>query len=244
MHLLWHHSSTSPRVRRGSPTRSSKGVGARLLTARQAKGLSQAALAHAVDMDRSYVSGLERGEFNVSLISLAKLARVTRCPTQWRSSNLSNLASYGIYTTHMAKASKSSSHGGDPDTKATSAARVLLNKYAVMSLGVFCMVVGFCLYAAGGIDLFRTALSWLRTGRWEAERTSAIIIRQIGPSNFRSWLESPEDWIGLHTAIETVCLRWPWFAVSIVYGMALFVYGGFLVLRGEDVGRRWMQRRT
>jgi transcriptional regulator with XRE-family HTH domain len=27
-------------------------------------------------MDRSYVSGLERGEFNVSLIALAKLARV------------------------------------------------------------------------------------------------------------------------------------------------------------------------
>ncbi len=26
-------------------------------------------------MDRSYVSGLERGEFNVSLIALAKLAR-------------------------------------------------------------------------------------------------------------------------------------------------------------------------
>jgi transcriptional regulator with XRE-family HTH domain len=26
-------------------------------------------------MDRSYVSGLERGEFNVSLLGLAKLAR-------------------------------------------------------------------------------------------------------------------------------------------------------------------------
>jgi transcriptional regulator with XRE-family HTH domain len=26
-------------------------------------------------MDRSYVSGLERGEFNVSLLALAKLAR-------------------------------------------------------------------------------------------------------------------------------------------------------------------------
>jgi transcriptional regulator with XRE-family HTH domain len=28
-------------------------------------------------MDRSYVSGLERGEFNVSLLALARLARVT-----------------------------------------------------------------------------------------------------------------------------------------------------------------------
>ena len=26
-------------------------------------------------MDRSYVSGLERGEFNISLVALAKLAR-------------------------------------------------------------------------------------------------------------------------------------------------------------------------
>jgi transcriptional regulator with XRE-family HTH domain len=31
-------------------------------------------LALAAEMDRSYVSGLERGEFNVSLVALAKLA--------------------------------------------------------------------------------------------------------------------------------------------------------------------------
>ena len=43
---------------------------------RRAKGLSQEQLAHAANMDRSYVSGLERGEFNVSLLALAKLARV------------------------------------------------------------------------------------------------------------------------------------------------------------------------
>jgi transcriptional regulator with XRE-family HTH domain len=43
---------------------------------RRAKGLSQEELAHAANMDRSYVSGLERGEFNVSLLALARLARV------------------------------------------------------------------------------------------------------------------------------------------------------------------------
>ncbi len=37
--------------------------------------MSQEALAHAVNMDRSYVSGLERGEFNVSILALAKIAR-------------------------------------------------------------------------------------------------------------------------------------------------------------------------
>jgi transcriptional regulator with XRE-family HTH domain len=46
-----------------------------LRKARQAKGLSQEALAHAAGMDRSYVSGLEQGEFNGSLVALAKLAR-------------------------------------------------------------------------------------------------------------------------------------------------------------------------
>ena len=52
-----------------------KRVGARLRKARQEKGLSQEALAHAAGMDRSYVSGLERGEFNVSLLALRTLAR-------------------------------------------------------------------------------------------------------------------------------------------------------------------------
>jgi transcriptional regulator with XRE-family HTH domain len=47
----------------------------RLRRARHAKGLSQEALALAVGMDRSYVSGLERGEFNVSVVALDRLAR-------------------------------------------------------------------------------------------------------------------------------------------------------------------------
>ena len=55
-------------------------VGARLRAARHKKGLSQEALAHEVNMDRSYVSGLERGEFNVSLLALAKIARRLSVP--------------------------------------------------------------------------------------------------------------------------------------------------------------------
>ena len=55
-------------------------VGARIRRARQKKGLSQEALAHAVDMDRSYVSGLERGEFNVSLLALARIAQRLSVP--------------------------------------------------------------------------------------------------------------------------------------------------------------------
>jgi transcriptional regulator with XRE-family HTH domain len=52
-----------------------KRVGGRLRKARQAKKWSHEALAHAANMDRSYVSGLERGEFNVSLTALYRLAR-------------------------------------------------------------------------------------------------------------------------------------------------------------------------
>lgn len=51
-------------------------VGARLRKARLSQRMSQEKLAHAANMDRSYVSGLERGEFNISLLVLAKLARV------------------------------------------------------------------------------------------------------------------------------------------------------------------------
>ena len=61
------------------PTRAShpilKKVGIRLRRARKDKGWSQERLAFAVGMDRSYVSGVERGDFNVSLIALARLAR-------------------------------------------------------------------------------------------------------------------------------------------------------------------------
>ncbi len=53
-----------------------RSVGARIRKARKAKGISQEELALAANLDRSFVSGLERGEFNVSLLVLAKLARV------------------------------------------------------------------------------------------------------------------------------------------------------------------------
>ena len=43
---------------------------------RHAKGLSQEALAHESDMDRSYISSLERGLYNASIETVAKLADV------------------------------------------------------------------------------------------------------------------------------------------------------------------------
>jgi transcriptional regulator with XRE-family HTH domain len=52
-----------------------KRLGARLRTARAEKGLSQESLAFAAGLDRSYVSGIERGEFNVSILTLSRLAK-------------------------------------------------------------------------------------------------------------------------------------------------------------------------
>jgi transcriptional regulator with XRE-family HTH domain len=47
-----------------------------LRKARQAKGLSQEALAHDADIDRTYVSALERGAYSATIDMVDKLGRV------------------------------------------------------------------------------------------------------------------------------------------------------------------------
>lgn len=41
---------------------------------RKAQGLSQEALADKADIDRSYMGGIERGEHNIAIINLLKIA--------------------------------------------------------------------------------------------------------------------------------------------------------------------------
>lgn len=54
-----------------------RGVFARnLRLARQAKGLSQEALAHEADVDRTYISALERSRYAATIDMVAKLAKV------------------------------------------------------------------------------------------------------------------------------------------------------------------------
>jgi transcriptional regulator with XRE-family HTH domain len=50
-------------------------LGEKIRRTRKALGMSQEGLALAAELDRSYVGGLERGEHNLTLISLAKVAR-------------------------------------------------------------------------------------------------------------------------------------------------------------------------
>jgi transcriptional regulator with XRE-family HTH domain len=57
-----------------------KAVGARLKALRLQKGLSQEALAHAARLERAYISGVERGQFNVSVSSLGYLADALDVP--------------------------------------------------------------------------------------------------------------------------------------------------------------------
>ena len=49
-------------------------LGATIRSARKAKGHSQEALAELADIDRSYMGGIERGEHNLAIMNLIKIA--------------------------------------------------------------------------------------------------------------------------------------------------------------------------
>lgn len=55
-----------------------KRFGDRVRELRSKKGLSQEALGFDSDLDRTYISGIERGRRNVSLVNLAKIARALK----------------------------------------------------------------------------------------------------------------------------------------------------------------------
>jgi transcriptional regulator with XRE-family HTH domain len=55
-------------------------VGARIREIRRARGLSQERLALEAGLDRSYVGGVERGERNIAVINLDKIAKALDVP--------------------------------------------------------------------------------------------------------------------------------------------------------------------
>jgi len=55
-------------------------LGAAIRTARTAMGLSQEALAAEAELDRSYMGGIERGEHNLTVLNLVKVAEALNYP--------------------------------------------------------------------------------------------------------------------------------------------------------------------
>ena len=51
-----------------------KAFGTRVRELRHSKGLSQEELANHCDLDRTYIGGVERGERNIGLINMYKIA--------------------------------------------------------------------------------------------------------------------------------------------------------------------------
>ncbi|MCA8452725.1 helix-turn-helix domain-containing protein [Burkholderia multivorans] len=58
----------------GNPALAS--IGRTVRAARKAGGFSQEQLALATDMDRSYIGGIERGEHNLTVLNLLRIAGV------------------------------------------------------------------------------------------------------------------------------------------------------------------------
>jgi transcriptional regulator with XRE-family HTH domain len=54
-------------------------LGKRIRAHRQKLGMSQEGLAHEAGLDRSYVGRIERGEHNLTFVSLVRLCRAMKC---------------------------------------------------------------------------------------------------------------------------------------------------------------------
>lgn len=73
----WRMARPSPK-HAGNPALTA--IGETVRAARKAQGLSQEELALATEMDRSYIGGIERGEHNLTVVNLVRIASVLGMP--------------------------------------------------------------------------------------------------------------------------------------------------------------------
>jgi transcriptional regulator with XRE-family HTH domain len=59
-----------------------RAFGERVRGARQRLGLSQEQLAALCDLDRTYIGGVERGERNIGLVNITRIAEALGIPTR------------------------------------------------------------------------------------------------------------------------------------------------------------------
>jgi transcriptional regulator with XRE-family HTH domain len=74
------HKYRKPRILRTVAEDARILFGRRLRELRKQAGLSQEALAYESGLDRSYVGGVERGEYNISLLNICLLADALNLP--------------------------------------------------------------------------------------------------------------------------------------------------------------------
>lgn len=73
--LIVVHGDSMSSMNKARGTQILKGFGMRVRDLRKEKGDSQEGLALACGLDRSYIGGVERGERNISLLNIHKIAR-------------------------------------------------------------------------------------------------------------------------------------------------------------------------
>jgi transcriptional regulator with XRE-family HTH domain len=57
-------------------------VGQRIRELRYAKDLSQEALAHLADLDRTYITSVENGKRNISILNIEKICKALKVPIE------------------------------------------------------------------------------------------------------------------------------------------------------------------